>query len=113
VPDIEGIDHPKVLSYLDVLRDKKPVGKTVALIGAGGIGFDVAEFLLHEGESPSLDPAKFFAEWGVDTTGTPRAAAWHEPHRHGSRARSTCCSARSARWATAWARPRAGSTAPR
>ena len=66
-PPIDGISHPKVLSYLDVLRDKKPVGKTVALIGAGGIGFDTAEFLLHEGTSPSLDQAKFFAEWGVDT----------------------------------------------
>ena len=66
-PPIDGIDHPKVLGYLDVLRDKKPVGKTVALIGAGGIGFDTAEYLLHEGTSPSLDKAKFFAEWGVDT----------------------------------------------
>lgn len=66
-PDIEGVDHPKVVGYLDVLRDKCAVGKTVALIGAGGIGFDVAEYLLHEGTSPSLDPAKFFAEWGVDT----------------------------------------------
>jgi 2,4-dienoyl-CoA reductase (NADPH2) len=66
-PPIEGITHPKVLSYLEVLRDKKPVGKTVALIGAGGIGFDTAEFLLHEGTSPSLDKAKFFAEWGVDS----------------------------------------------
>src|SRR3990167_8185290 len=67
-PEIEGINHPKVLGYLDVLRDKKPVGQTVALIGAGGIGFDTAEFLLHEGTSPSLDQAKFFAELGVDTT---------------------------------------------
>jgi 2,4-dienoyl-CoA reductase (NADPH2) len=67
MPDIEGITHPKVVGYLDVLRDKCSVGKTVALIGAGGIGFDVAEYLLHEGTSPSLDPAKFFAEWGVDT----------------------------------------------
>ena len=67
-PPIEGITHPKVLGYLDVLRDKKPVGKTVALIGAGGIGFDTAEYLLHEGTSPSLDKAKFFAEWGVDTS---------------------------------------------
>jgi len=67
-PEIEGIHHPKVLGYLDVLRDKKPVGKSVALIGAGGIGFDTAEFLLHEGTSPSLDQAKFYAEWGVDTT---------------------------------------------
>ncbi len=68
MPDIEGINHPKVVGYLDVLRDKCAVGKTVALIGAGGIGFDTAEFLLHEGTSPSLDKAKFFAEWGVDTT---------------------------------------------
>ncbi len=72
VPEIEGIKHPKVLGYLDVLRDKKPVGKSVAVIGAGGIGFDVSEYLLHEGVSPSLDKAKFFAEWGVDTTGANR-----------------------------------------
>ncbi|MFZ6749180.1 FAD-dependent oxidoreductase [Undibacterium sp. Ren11W] len=67
VPAIPGIAHPKVLSYLDVLRDKKTVGKTVAIIGAGGIGFDVAEYLSHSGISPSLDSKKFFAEWGVDT----------------------------------------------
>ncbi|MEX8191510.1 oxidoreductase [Comamonas guangdongensis] len=66
-PEIEGLHHPKVLSYLDVLRDDKPVGRNVAIIGAGGIGFDVGEFLTHEGESPALAPAKFFAEWGVDT----------------------------------------------
>ena len=71
-PEIEGVHHPKVLSYLDVLREKKPVGKTVAVVGAGGIGFDVSEYLLHEGTSPSLDAAKFFAEWGVDTTGAAR-----------------------------------------
>jgi 2,4-dienoyl-CoA reductase (NADPH2) len=68
VPPIPGIDHPKVLSYLEVLRDKKTVGKTVAIIGAGGIGFDVAEYLSHSGVSPSLDSKKFFAEWGVDTS---------------------------------------------
>ena len=67
-PEIEGINHPKVVGYLDVLRDKCTVGNTVALIGAGGIGFDTAEFLLHEGTSPSLDKTKFFTEWGVDTT---------------------------------------------
>jgi len=65
-PDIEGIDHPKVLSYLDVLRDKKPVGRRVAIIGAGGIGFDVGEYLTHEGESGALAPAKFNEEWGID-----------------------------------------------
>ena len=67
-PAIEGSDHPKVMSYLDVLRDKKPVGKAVAVIGAGGIGFDVSEFLTHEGESPALNLAKFNDEWGIDST---------------------------------------------
>jgi 2,4-dienoyl-CoA reductase (NADPH2) len=65
-PAIEGVNHPKVLSYLDVLRDGKPVGKTVAVIGAGGIGFDVSEYLTHEGDSPSLNADKFYAEWGID-----------------------------------------------
>jgi len=68
LPAIEGIAHPNVRGYLDVLRDKCKVGNTGALIGAGGIGFDVAEYLLHSGTSPSLDPPRFFAEWGVDTT---------------------------------------------
>ena len=67
-PPIEGVSHPKVVSYLDVLRDGKPVGNVVAIIGAGGIGFDVAEYLTHAGESASLNPAKFYAEWGIDTT---------------------------------------------
>jgi 2,4-dienoyl-CoA reductase (NADPH2) len=67
MPEIEGIHHPKVVGYLDVIRDKCAVGKTVALIGAGGIGFDVAEYLLLEGMSSSLDKARFFAEWGVDS----------------------------------------------
>jgi len=67
-PPVPGIDHPKVMSYLDVLRDRKPVGKKVAIIGAGGIGFDVAEFLTHEGESASLNTAKFNQEWGIDTS---------------------------------------------
>src|SRR5690606_32425282 len=65
-PQIEGVDHPKVLSYLDVLRDKKAVGTTVAVIGAGGIGFDVSEYLTHAGESPSLNLEKFNEEWGID-----------------------------------------------
>ncbi len=66
-PEIEGISHPKVLNYLDVLRDEKPVGPRVAVIGAGGIGFDVAEYLTHTGESGALAPEKFYAEWGIDT----------------------------------------------
>ncbi|HJV02316.1 MAG TPA: NADPH-dependent 2,4-dienoyl-CoA reductase [Burkholderiaceae bacterium] len=67
LPDIEGVHHPKVMGYLDVLRERKPVGKSVAIIGAGGIGFDVAEFLTHSGESATLHPEKFYAEWGIDT----------------------------------------------
>lgn len=66
--NIEGINHPKVLSYIEVLRDRKPVGKKVAIIGAGGIGFDTAEYLSHEGESGSLNPDKFYDEWGIDTS---------------------------------------------
>jgi len=64
-PQIEGQDHPKVLSYIDVLRKRATVGERVAIIGAGGIGFDVAEFLLHEGHSPTLDLDEWLAEWGV------------------------------------------------
>ncbi|TJZ55450.1 NADPH-dependent 2,4-dienoyl-CoA reductase [Streptomyces piniterrae] len=66
-PQIPGTDHPKVVSYLDVLRDGAPVGERVAIIGAGGIGFDVAEFLTDDGEAASLDPEAFFRQWGVDT----------------------------------------------
>jgi 2,4-dienoyl-CoA reductase (NADPH2) len=66
MPDIEGIDHEKVMDYLDVLRDKKAVGKKVAVIGAGGIGFDVSEYLCHEGEATSQNIEAFMQEWGVD-----------------------------------------------
>jgi len=65
-PNIEGIDHSKVVSYLDVLKHKKQVGKRVAVIGAGGIGFDVSEFLLHQGDSSTLDIDSWLAEWGID-----------------------------------------------
>ena len=66
LPDIPGVEHEKVMTYLDVLRDKKPVGKRVAIIGAGGIGFDVGEFLTHQGKLTSLDKAAYMKEWGVD-----------------------------------------------
>ncbi|MFI0116852.1 oxidoreductase [Streptomyces globisporus] len=66
-PAIPGTDHPKVLSYLDVLRDGAPVGDRVAIVGAGGIGFDVAEFLTDGGDAASLDADTFFRQWGVDT----------------------------------------------
>jgi len=63
-----GADHAKIVSYVDVLSGRVTVGARAALIGAGGIGFDVAEYLTHEGHSPSLDPARWMAEWGVDPT---------------------------------------------
>ncbi len=72
LPEIAGIDHPSVLTYLDVLRDKKPVGQRVAIIGAGGIGFDTAEYLVQSGPSASLDSTAFSHEWGIDQTLTQR-----------------------------------------
>ena len=68
MPAIEGINHPKVLNYLDVIGDKKPVGKKVAIIGAGGIGFDTAEYITHSGESTSTNIPAFMKEWGIDMT---------------------------------------------
>jgi 2,4-dienoyl-CoA reductase (NADPH2) len=64
--EIPGIDHKKVCSYIDILTGKVEAGEKVAIIGAGGIGFDVAEFLSHEGESHSLHIEAFMKEWGVD-----------------------------------------------
>jgi 2,4-dienoyl-CoA reductase (NADPH2) len=69
-PHLDGIDHDKVLSYIDVLLNRVPVGERVAIIGAGGIGFDVAEFLSHHhgpGDPAEPDIDAFMAEWGVDT----------------------------------------------
>ncbi|KAB7699830.1 NADPH-dependent 2,4-dienoyl-CoA reductase [Plesiomonas shigelloides] len=66
IPKIAGIAHPKVLSYLDVLRHHRPVGQKVAIIGAGGIGFDVAEYLVSGGDSVTLSPDRWLREWGVD-----------------------------------------------
>lgn len=65
-PNIKGVNHEKVVNYLDVLKHKKQVGKRVAIIGAGGIGFDVSEFLLHQGDSSTLDIDVWLAEWGID-----------------------------------------------
>ena len=73
MPKIEGVSHKKVLSYIDVLKHKKTVGNRVAVIGAGGIGFDVSEYLAHEGESPSLNIEAWLKEWGIDKTITARS----------------------------------------
>lgn len=67
-PNIPGIEHPKVMSYLDVLRDHKPVGQKVAVIGAGGIGFDVAEYLVEKKVEMDADGHRdhWLKEWGID-----------------------------------------------
>ncbi|TVO78987.1 NADPH-dependent 2,4-dienoyl-CoA reductase [Sedimenticola selenatireducens] len=65
-PPIKGIAHPMVLSYIDVLQEHKRIGERVAIIGAGGIGFDVAEYLLHNGQSDEHDIDAFLNEWGID-----------------------------------------------
>ncbi len=72
-PAIPGIESPKVISYLDAILGRKPVGKRVAVVGAGGIGFDVSELLVHKGESSSLNKEAFLREWGIDTNFEKRA----------------------------------------
>lgn len=71
--DLPGADHPKVLSYLNVLRDHQAVGSKVAIIGAGGIGFDVAEYLT-EPHSLTLQPEAWLKEWGIDKNYQSRGA---------------------------------------
>ncbi|MBP8172204.1 MAG: FAD-dependent oxidoreductase, partial [Pseudomonas sp.] len=66
-PAIPGVDNPKVINYLDAILQRKPVGQKVAVIGAGGIGFDVSEFITHQGEATSLNREAFWREWGIDT----------------------------------------------
>ncbi|MCU1716034.1 NADPH-dependent 2,4-dienoyl-CoA reductase [Pseudomonas sp. 5P_3.1_Bac2] len=65
-PAIPGVENSKVISYLDAILERKPVGQKVAVIGAGGIGFDVSEFITHQGESSSLNRSEFWKEWGID-----------------------------------------------
>jgi 2,4-dienoyl-CoA reductase (NADPH2) len=71
-PDISGIDHDKVVGYIDAIRGNKPIGEKVAVIGAGGIGFDVTELITHQGKSSALDIELFAKEWGVDFDNHPR-----------------------------------------
>ncbi|MGH8136313.1 MAG: FAD-dependent oxidoreductase, partial [Steroidobacteraceae bacterium] len=79
-PAIDGLHHPKVLSYVDVLLHGKPVGSTVAIVGAGGIGFDVAEYLSHDPSHPSasVDIPAFMREWGIDMAFTNRGGLTEE-----------------------------------
>ncbi|SIQ64215.1 NADPH-dependent 2,4-dienoyl-CoA reductase [Maribacter ulvicola] len=80
-PKIEGVDHPKVLNYIDVLKFKKTVGKRVAVIGAGGIGFDVSEYLAHEGESTALNIDAWLKEWGIDKSLEARSGIENVPSK--------------------------------
>ncbi len=86
-PDIDGITHKKVLGYLDVMNGA-PVGQSVAVIGAGGIGFDISEVLLHQGQSTALDTPAFMKEWGIDMTLQARGGVegmtpdFEQPQRH-------------------------------
>ena len=72
IPNIAGIDHPMVMTYGEAIYDKKPVGKKVAIIGAGGIGFDVSELIMHKGVSAAVDIDVFAKEWGIDFNNHPR-----------------------------------------
>ena len=71
-PELDGIDHPKVVGYIDAILGRKPIGKRVAIMGAGGIGFDVAELVSHAGPSGALDVEVFAREWGIDFVNHPR-----------------------------------------
>ena len=73
---LAGADHRKVMSYIDALKQPDSVGKNVAIIGAGGIGFDVAELLTQQGISSSLDDDKFNHEWNIDTSITTRGGVF-------------------------------------
>ncbi len=66
VPPIDGVDHPKCIGYIDAIRDPRGIGPRVAIVGAGGIGFDVAELLTHAGPATSLDADAFWTAWGID-----------------------------------------------
>ncbi|MFM7403434.1 MAG: FAD-dependent oxidoreductase, partial [Erythrobacter sp.] len=72
IPEVPGINHAKVVRYIDVLRGTASVGQRVAIMGAGGIGFDVAEFITHDGPSGALDVEVFAKEWGIDFKNHPR-----------------------------------------
>ena len=86
-PGIPGQDGPNVLSYIDVLRGKTHVGRRVAIVGAGGIGFDVAEFLVHEGPSPTENLGAWKQAWGVGDPSETRGGLASDGPRPGPPAR--------------------------
>ncbi|MFJ6131578.1 oxidoreductase [Janibacter terrae] len=81
IPELPGVDHPSVVGYLDVLRGVAPVGERVAILGAGGIGFDVAAFVTDPGDDASLDIAAFQRTWGIDGDLTARGGLVPPSHQ--------------------------------
>ena len=112
IPAIPGIDHPMVLTYAEAITGVKPVGKTVAVIGAGGIGFDVSEFLVTD-NSPTHEPQglkEWKAEWGAaDPWEATRRADHSDSRAAGARGVSAAAHA-TAHKASGWARPADGCT---
>jgi 2,4-dienoyl-CoA reductase (NADPH2) len=95
VPKLPGIDHPKVLSYPQLLLERKPAGKRVAIIGAGGIGFDVAEFLVTDGHSATTE--RYLKEWGVDHDHAHRGGLLEKPEVSAPARQVTMCQRKSDR----------------
>jgi 2,4-dienoyl-CoA reductase (NADPH2) len=87
-PGIDGVDHPKVKSYVEVLRDRAEVGERVVILGAGGIGFDVAEFLLHPPAAGTIDG--YLDLWGIDRE-VANAGGLKSPVAHPRRRHVTMC----------------------
>ena len=85
VPEVPGVDHAKVVGYLDVLRGNASVGERVAILGAGGIGFDVAAFVTDPGDDASLDIAAFQETWGIDGDHATRGGLTSPSHRSAPR----------------------------
>ncbi|MBU6165562.1 MAG: NADPH-dependent 2,4-dienoyl-CoA reductase [Alphaproteobacteria bacterium] len=79
VPDLPGIDHAKAVPYIDAILGRKPIGRRVAIMGAGGIGFDVATLITHAGPSAAMDIPTFCREWGVDFVNHPRGGVTGVP----------------------------------
>ncbi len=90
VPDIPGVDHPKVLSYVDVLRGGAQVGDRVAILGAGGIGFDVAELLTHDPADDEDPREAYYRRWGIDRSRAARGGVVAPEVRPAKRAVTMC-----------------------
>jgi len=90
VPELVGIEHEKVIMYDELLKKKKHAGDKVAIIGAGGIGFDVAELLLEGDSRPSLNIPEFMDEWGVDMQYKNAGALKPRVHKHPTRELYLC-----------------------